>query len=81
MTRVIINLQKSELKALVNLAEREYRDTRQQAALIIRQELARLGLLVIETHADPAPLAAVPAEDPKQARGEAVSKGGNDATH
>lgn len=55
MIRVIINLHKSELKALVNLAEREYRDTRQQAALIIRQELARRGLLIIEPQADPSP--------------------------
>lgn len=54
MTRVIINLHKSELKALVNLAEREYRDTRQQAALIIRQELERRGFLAIETQADSA---------------------------
>lgn len=65
MTRVIINLHKSELKALVHLAEHEYRDTRQQAALIIRQELARRGLLVIETEADPALVTALPVEDPK----------------
>ena len=65
MMRVIISLQKCELKALVNLAEREYRDTRQQAALIIRQELQRLGLL----QADPPPLPALPVEDPKQTEG------------
>ena len=68
MTRVIINLHKSELKALVNLAEQEYRDTRQQAALIIRQALVERGLLQL-TQADPVPLTALPAEDPKHEGG------------
>jgi len=73
MTRVIINLHKSELKALVNLAEHEYRDTRQQAALIIRQELARRGLLLIETQADPAPITTLPTENKSNEGGTHVT--------
>ena len=45
MNRVIVRLEKNELAALVNLAQRECRDPRQQAAAIIRQELERRGLL------------------------------------
>jgi len=44
-TRLIFTIQKDEKDALRALAAREYRDYRAQAALIIRQELERRGLL------------------------------------
>lgn len=44
-TRLIFTIQKDEKDALRTLAAREYRDYRAQAALIIRQELERRGLL------------------------------------
>jgi hypothetical protein len=43
--RLTITLPEIEKKALHELAEREYRDTQAQAALIIRTELERRGLL------------------------------------
>ena len=43
--RVTITLQEEEKDALLVLAEQEKRDPRRQAALIIRQELERRGLL------------------------------------
>jgi hypothetical protein len=52
--RITVSLQASERDALVKLAEIERRDPRAQAALIIRDELARRGLLA----ADPTPMAA-----------------------
>ena len=45
MARITITLQLFEKDALRSLAEREYRDPRAQAALIIRRELERMGLL------------------------------------
>jgi hypothetical protein len=54
MPRVHATLDPEETKALIRLARRERRDLRQQAALIIRQELERLGLLPKED--DPAPV-------------------------
>jgi len=78
MIRIPIRLNDESLTALRTLARLEYRDVRQQAAWIIEHELARRGLLVIETQADPAPVAAVPAgasplvgEDPKSRKGRA----------
>ena len=57
MAKVIIYLKDTELAALNNLAQREYRALKAQAALIIRNELARLSLIPSEqpTHptADP----------------------------
>ncbi len=47
--RLTITLPEVEKKALRDLAEREYRDTQAQAALIIRTELERRGLLKTET--------------------------------
>ena len=52
MRRVSINLYEEEKEALVELAERERRDPRQQAAVIIRLELERLGLLRLEQPAE-----------------------------
>ncbi len=45
MTKLYVPLEKDERKALVNLASREKRDARLQAALFIRQGLERAGLL------------------------------------
>ena len=45
MAKVIIYLKDTELAALNGLAQREYRALKAQAALIIRNELARLSLI------------------------------------
>ncbi len=45
MARVILYLREQEMSALQALAQREYRALKAQAALIIRKELERLGML------------------------------------
>jgi hypothetical protein len=45
MAKVIIYLRDHELTALNDLAQREYRVPRAQAALIIRKELEKLGMV------------------------------------
>jgi hypothetical protein len=45
MVKFQVSLDQESFKALRSLAENEYRDPRAQAALIIRQELERRGLL------------------------------------
>lgn len=45
MTRITISLKETEKMALLELADKEFRDPRAQAALIIRTELERLGFL------------------------------------
>jgi len=45
MAKVIIYLRDHESAALNDLAQREYRAPKAQAALIIRKELERLGLI------------------------------------
>jgi hypothetical protein len=45
MARVILYLREHELSALQVLAQREYRAPKAQAALIIRKELERLGMI------------------------------------
>ncbi len=45
MERITIFLEPVEKNALLSLANKEYRDPRYQAALIIREELTRRGLL------------------------------------
>lgn len=45
MARIIIKLENIERDALVQLAGRELRDPRDQAALIIRHALTRRGFL------------------------------------
>lgn len=47
MPKLIIYLRNQDLHALANLAEQEYRVPKAQAALIIRQELERRGLVQI----------------------------------
>lgn len=48
MARLTLIVQDKELEALYTLAERECRDTRAQAVFILRQELQRQGLLLVE---------------------------------
>lgn len=43
--RIYIPLDSIERQALARLGELEHRDPRQQAALLIRQQLEKLGLL------------------------------------
>ena len=45
MAKVIIYLRDHEMTSLTDLAQREYRAPKAQAALIIRQELERLGMV------------------------------------
>lgn len=45
MARMMIPLEIDEKQAIISLADREKRDPRQQAALLIRQQLENLGLL------------------------------------
>jgi len=45
MAKIIVYLGDQERNALLQLAQRELRLPRAQAALIIRQELVRLGML------------------------------------
>ena len=48
MAKVIIYLPDNESEALKDLAQREYRAPKAQAALIIRKELERLGMIQTE---------------------------------
>ena len=45
MRRMTITLHQDEHEALITLAERKRREPRQHAAMIIRHELERFGLL------------------------------------
>lgn len=49
MSKVIVYLPETEFGALQKLAQQEYRATRAQAAIIIRKELERLGMVAEET--------------------------------
>jgi len=55
MARITISLRDQEKTALRALAEKESRDPRAQAALIICQELERRGLLVSDESTVPEP--------------------------
>jgi hypothetical protein len=52
MSRVPILLDEKSAVALVALAKQELRDPRQQAAMIIRQELERRGLITKSPRSD-----------------------------
>lgn len=54
-SRITIVFAQSERAALDELARREYRDVRQQAAVIIRRELQRRGLLPTDDTPDARP--------------------------
>jgi hypothetical protein len=43
--RITVKLHEDEMISLMTLSHREHRDTRQQAGMLIRTELIRLGLL------------------------------------
>jgi len=49
MAKVIIHLRDHEMTALHDLAQREYRALKAQAALIIRRELQKLGMIPVES--------------------------------
>jgi hypothetical protein len=49
MSRITISLQADEYGALRELSERERRNPRDQAALLVRESLQRLGLLSAES--------------------------------
>ena len=49
MARITITLLQSEREALLALAQRERRNPRDQAALLIRESLLRLALLAAES--------------------------------
>jgi hypothetical protein len=56
MRRITVAIEPAERNALIALAIVERRDPRQQAALIIRRELERLGYITPENkHAHPTP--------------------------
>ena len=50
MAKIIVYLGDQERNALLQLAQRELRLPRAQAALIIRQELVRQGMLPMKAH-------------------------------
>jgi hypothetical protein len=52
MARVVIYLRDQEVIALQKLAQLEYRAPKAQAALIIRKELERLGMVSAELNED-----------------------------
>ena len=62
MIRLTVILQKDEREAVIQLAQSDQRDRREQAALIIRRELQRLGLLPT----DGQPLMAQPTQSEAQ---------------
>ena len=47
MAKVVIHLRDQEMNALNDLAQNEYRPVKAQAALIIRKELERLGMITV----------------------------------
>lgn len=49
LTRIYVPLEESERQALIKLSLAEKRDPRKQAALFVRRELERLGLLPPES--------------------------------
>jgi|CXWK01.1.fsa_nt_gi hypothetical protein len=52
MLRMLITLDDAERRALYRCAKRERREIRQQAAVMIRNELERRGLLLVAEAAD-----------------------------
>lgn len=55
--KIVLSLDGAERAALATLSQRERRDMRDQAALIIRHELERIGLLPADTPPTPSPSA------------------------
>ncbi len=75
MAKVIIYLREHEVAALNSLAEREYRAPRAQAALIIRNELQRLGLIPSRVPGDEGTASAPALEQPSVLGTSTVSEG------
>ena len=67
MAKVIIYLRDHELTALNDLAQREYRAPKAQAALMIRRELEKLGMIPGEQQINTSPI-----ESPSDKQGETV---------
>lgn len=67
MQKVTLRLDKNEWEALLDFALEQHRPIQYQAEYIIRQALEQRGLL----QSDPAPITALPAEDPKSNEGRA----------
>lgn len=63
MAKVVIHLRDQEMNALNDLAQNEYRPVKAQAALIIRKELERLGMITVP-----------PTEDDLESKHEATRK-------
>ncbi|MFA5873139.1 MAG: hypothetical protein WC832_04170 [Anaerolineales bacterium] len=64
MARVVIYLRDQEVSALQRLAQLEYRAPKAQAALIIRKELERLGLVFEESNGEVEQKSLLVGEDP-----------------
>ena len=56
MAKVIIYLRDHEITALNDLAQREYRAPKAQAALMIRRELEKLGMIPGEQRVNTTPI-------------------------
>ena len=56
MAKVIIYLRDHEFTALNDLAQREYRAPKAQAALMIRRELEKLGMILGEQQINTTPI-------------------------
>jgi len=56
MAKVIIYLRDHEFTALNELAQREYRAPKAQAALMIRRELEKLGMILGEKQINTTPI-------------------------
>ena len=67
MAKVIIYLRDQEFTALNDLAQREYRAPKAQAALMIRRELEKLGMIPGEQRVNTTPI-----ESPSDAQGKTV---------
>ena len=67
MAKVVIHLRDQEMNALNDLAQNEYRPVKAQAALIIRKELERLGMITVPPTDDLESKCRIP---PKKAAGK-----------
>ena len=67
MAKVIIYLRDHELTALNDLAQREYRAPKAQAALMIRRELEKLGMIPGKQQVNTTPI-----KSPSDKQGETV---------
>lgn len=73
ITRLKLPLEQAEYSALLKVAENELRNPIDQARFILRKELERLGLLVIETKSNPIPASV----DTLLMKAQAITQGRN----